>query len=207
MVRISKDPEIRREELIEAAGRLFEEKGFENTAVSDIVKAVGVAQGTFYYHFKSKDEILVAVGDKIAEMMIGIVLHIMREDQDDPIKQINQIFRGFAKFQKEREKTVELMHDHANTEIHDRIAEQVVQRMVPLFADIVRHGKELGIFKVTHVIETVQLFFGGLGFIGHQHGGEITREMMERSLEAGSEFMDRVLGAPSGSFDLKDIFG
>jgi AcrR family transcriptional regulator len=43
---ISKDPEKRRSELIEAAERIFAAKGYEETSVSDIVKEINVAQGT-----------------------------------------------------------------------------------------------------------------------------------------------------------------
>ena len=43
-----KDPETRRSELINAAEELFLANGYEETAVSDIVRKIGVAQGTFY---------------------------------------------------------------------------------------------------------------------------------------------------------------
>jgi AcrR family transcriptional regulator len=53
IMRVTKDPEIRRKELMDAAEKLFLEHGYEETAVSDIVKKTGVAQGTFYYYFKN----------------------------------------------------------------------------------------------------------------------------------------------------------
>ena len=62
--RVTKDPEERKQELIDAAERLFMERGYEATAVSDIVQEVGVAQGTFYYYFPSKEEILEAIIEK-----------------------------------------------------------------------------------------------------------------------------------------------
>lgn len=56
MTRTAKDSDERRSELIATAQQLFYSKGYESTSVSDIVKAVGVAQGTFYYYFDSKTE-------------------------------------------------------------------------------------------------------------------------------------------------------
>lgn len=50
-----------RTEIIGAADRLFYERGFEHTSFADIAEAVTIARGNFYYHFKSKDEILSAV--------------------------------------------------------------------------------------------------------------------------------------------------
>jgi AcrR family transcriptional regulator len=47
--------------IVEAADRLFYERGFEATSFADIAEAVGISRGNFYYHFKTKDEILHAV--------------------------------------------------------------------------------------------------------------------------------------------------
>jgi len=50
-----------RQLIVEAADRLFYERGFEHTSFADISTAVELSRGNFYYHFKSKDEILDAV--------------------------------------------------------------------------------------------------------------------------------------------------
>jgi len=50
-----------RERIVSEADRLFYERGYELTSFSDIADAVGISRGNFYYHFKSKDEILDAV--------------------------------------------------------------------------------------------------------------------------------------------------
>jgi TetR/AcrR family transcriptional repressor of nem operon len=50
-----------RKRIIEAADRLFYERGFEATSFAEIAAAVDLSRGNFYYHFKTKDEILEAV--------------------------------------------------------------------------------------------------------------------------------------------------
>ncbi|MEX0304120.1 MAG: TetR/AcrR family transcriptional regulator [Leisingera sp.] len=50
-----------KDRIAEAADQLFYERGFEATSFADIAAAVGISRGNFYYHFKSKDEILEAV--------------------------------------------------------------------------------------------------------------------------------------------------
>jgi TetR/AcrR family transcriptional repressor of nem operon len=50
-----------REQIVEAADRLFYQQGFEHTSFADIADLVGISRGNFYYHYKSKDEILLAV--------------------------------------------------------------------------------------------------------------------------------------------------
>lgn len=50
-----------REHIVEAADQLFYRQGYEHTSFADIADAVQISRGNFYYHFKTKDEILDAV--------------------------------------------------------------------------------------------------------------------------------------------------
>lgn len=52
-----------REQVVAAADRLFYEHGYDHTSFATIAEAVGISRGNFYYHFKTKDEILAAVLD------------------------------------------------------------------------------------------------------------------------------------------------
>ncbi|MBN7819961.1 TetR/AcrR family transcriptional regulator [Bowmanella yangjiangensis] len=51
----------KREQIVAEADRLFYQQGFEFTSFANIAEAVQISRGNFYYHFKSKDEILEAV--------------------------------------------------------------------------------------------------------------------------------------------------
>jgi AcrR family transcriptional regulator len=50
-----------RDQIVDAADRLFYENGFDHTSFADIAGAVKLSRGNFYYHFRTKDEILAAV--------------------------------------------------------------------------------------------------------------------------------------------------
>ena len=47
--------------ILEAAARLFSEKGFRETPMAEISKITGAAEGTIFYHFKNKEELFVAI--------------------------------------------------------------------------------------------------------------------------------------------------
>lgn len=54
--------------ILDVAGRLFMEKGYEHTSIQDIIDNLGgLSKGAIYHHFKSKEEILDAVTDRIME--------------------------------------------------------------------------------------------------------------------------------------------
>ena len=54
-MRITKEPEERKQEILDTAMRLFYEKGYEKTSIADIAKEIGVAQGLCYRYFPSKE--------------------------------------------------------------------------------------------------------------------------------------------------------
>ena len=60
-MRVVKKPEERRAEMVSAASKLFAQQGFVRTSVAEIVSAVDVAKGLFYYYFTTKDEMVKAV--------------------------------------------------------------------------------------------------------------------------------------------------
>lgn len=63
-MRISKDPIIRKNEILDVASKLFAEKGFDHTSTREIIDQAGIARGTLYYHFKSKEEIMDALVER-----------------------------------------------------------------------------------------------------------------------------------------------
>lgn len=79
-MRITKPPEQRRAELVAAARHLFDKNGVDNTRVSDIVAHVGVAQGVFYYYFKSKKSMVDAVVEAVSEELAAEADHILGDD-------------------------------------------------------------------------------------------------------------------------------
>ncbi len=63
------------------------EKGYEHTAISDIVKELNIAQGTLYYYFRSKEDILEAVVEKsIAVLEQNVIQLIQDEEVDEAIQ-------------------------------------------------------------------------------------------------------------------------
>ena len=72
-MRVVKKPEERRAEMVAAAARLFAQQGFVRTSVAEIVSAVDVAKGLFYYYFTTKDDMVKAVVEGYCSYMGSIV--------------------------------------------------------------------------------------------------------------------------------------
>ncbi|ACO03984.1 MAG TPA: TetR/AcrR family transcriptional regulator [Persephonella sp.] len=78
-----------KERLINSAVKIFSEKGYFNTKVSDIVKDAGVAQGTFYLYFKSKEEIFLSIVEYIVDQINGTIEKFISSDHNAETKVIN----------------------------------------------------------------------------------------------------------------------
>ncbi len=78
------------EQIIEAAVRVFARNGYYNSRVSDIAREAGVASGTIYLYFKTKDEILVTL---FREKMAAWVAYVRAEiaDERDPVAKIRRL--------------------------------------------------------------------------------------------------------------------
>lgn len=79
--RNGKKPAERRKELVDAAARLFAERGYESTSVRDILDSVGGAPGMFYYYFKSKQDIYVAVMEDFLSERMSRKCQIMEDGE------------------------------------------------------------------------------------------------------------------------------
>jgi TetR/AcrR family transcriptional regulator, fatty acid metabolism regulator protein len=86
-----RDPE-KPQQIIDAAVRVFARNGFYNSRVSDIAREAGIASGTIYLYFKTKDEILVTLfREKMAAFVAALRTEIAREK--DPEAKIRRLVR------------------------------------------------------------------------------------------------------------------
>jgi TetR/AcrR family transcriptional repressor of nem operon len=77
-----------RDRLLEAAIRLFWEKGYNATGMAELLKAAKVNSGSFYHFFDSKEALLMAVLDWYKENIYPALLQPAFENTEDPIERI-----------------------------------------------------------------------------------------------------------------------
>lgn len=87
------DSENRRNKLLRAAARLFHEKGYAATTVRDIARAVGLQSGSLFYHFRNKEEILVAVMQNGMRRTSEAAASAL-EGLSDPAERLRALFRA-----------------------------------------------------------------------------------------------------------------
>lgn len=202
MARVSKNPEERRNELMDAAQLLFLSKGYGNTAVSDIVKQVNVAQGTFYYHFKSKADILDAVVDRFISVIESDLATILEDIDIDVVIRLNSAINKLVEITGSNQEIIDYLHQESNALLHDRIVTITMSRLVPLIARAVEEGLQAGRFSVCHSFETVEMIMAALFWQFHQPGLHEDPKKYLRIKKSLEQILDRVLGVEPDSFSL-----
>jgi AcrR family transcriptional regulator len=164
MPRPRADRDARRAELTAVAVSVFAERGVANTAVSDIVKAAGIAQGTFYLYFDTKDDIVMAVVDQTAAAMVEAIEAEVADRGAGAVEKFLALRDVFAGFQHDQA-VVDLagvLHRPENRALHDRLSETFTPRLLPLVEAIVAQGVTEGVFDVPDTRAAAWFVLGGL---------------------------------------------
>jgi AcrR family transcriptional regulator len=89
-----RDPD-KPQQIIDAAIRVFARNGYYNSRVSDIAREAGIASGTIYLYFKTKDEILVTLfREKMAEWVASVRREVAAER--DPLAKVRRSWRSIS---------------------------------------------------------------------------------------------------------------
>jgi len=196
MPRVTKEPEVRRQELLDVALTLFLEDGAENTAVSDIVRRVGVAQGTFYYHFQSKDELLDALAERVAAPLGQLVTGIAEDDTLPPPERVRRVVSTLLDTIDAHGDVLAGLVRPGNERFHNKVGDAMRGRLLASLQALVQTGQDDGSLDAEPVPETVELLLAAITHFTRTraHGGQ--RAHLQRLRTAIQRLVERGVGIP-----------
>lgn len=147
-MRVSKDPQERKDEILSTAMKLFYEKGFEKTSISDIAKELNIAQGLCYRYFSSKEILFEAAIDKytniLVEKMIGnldlekISLKSLIINTSDIIEEKDNLY-------------YKVFHSKENKSFHERLSLRICKELVPIMSKVIESANKRGEIQITDI--------------------------------------------------------
>lgn len=207
-MKIIKEGEVRRQEILIAARELFIKNGYDQTSVNDILKIVNIAKGTFYYYFDSKREVLEAIILDIVEEGAIRAENILK---DKSIPLLNRIMMAIMAQAPEFEgKNVikDQLHKVENSKLERLYLEEMLKRMTPILQESVNEGIEEDIFHMEYPLETIEsiLLLGHMMFDRDVFGWE--KEEYPRKIKAFLFNLEKLLGTKEGELNvLLQMFG
>jgi len=217
-MRIVKAAEVRRQELLDTAVRLFTTKGYEQTSINDVIAAVGVSKGAFYHHFASKEELIEALAVRYAEEAANRTKSVLEDKsldcferlsrflsrmRDDKVEMTPEMFAAFAPIFRSE-----------NVQLYERTREAVNAVIRPMVVGIIAEGVAEKTFDTPDpeaAAETILYLMGSTRTMVAELYSARTEFEIERQAKRLFERMtylgtvvDRILGIPEGSIELAD---
>lgn len=219
MGRVVKDPDVRRNEILNVAQQLFYTKGYEQTAVRDIINHIGIAKGTFYHYFHSKEELLDALVDHLLQQVTAVAEPMVNDPHLCAMEKIQRLFNDTTTLKLENRALIETLlpvwYKDENAIMREKMKAASHEYIAPLFARIVKQGVAEGAFNTPYPDE-----IGGVILqMGENMSEAIVKLMVEeerstavfeavrRLVTVYEHAIIRLLDAPEGSISLVDMEG
>ncbi|MCR3921031.1 MAG: TetR/AcrR family transcriptional regulator [Firmicutes bacterium] len=191
-MRVTKDPQIRKQEILETAMTLFEQNGIGKTSMSDIAKEANVTKGLVYYYFSSKDELVEAVVALFVRDTNQRLQQIVEGSSLTFYEKLLQIMTLYFVTIQEHLKFVEA--SPANAGIYELIKNSLSESALVQTKDFIKQATEEGILTIDYPEYTLKILINGIAdlYLEGVHNPKIFATLIEQTL-----------ALPKGSLQLK----
>ncbi len=145
-MRTVKNPSERRDDILNAAQELFSKEGYQNTSIESIVQKAGIAKGSFYNYFKSKDEVMDAVLQRMAESILAKTKEILLDEKYTPKQRIHNYLDftfGLAIQRDKKLKAILASDEMLNLkEMYEHALDRSAKLIIPTFKLLLEAGQE-----------------------------------------------------------------
>lgn len=152
-MRISKEPQERKQEIIDTAMQVFIKKGYEQSTMRDIAKEVGIVPGLCYRYFASKQELFDCAVSQYVDLFCAPIIETLKKADED----VNALFNTLSQLfiaRDGKETYHEFFHKKGNKNFHKLLCFDVCDKMLPYVTRYCELLKQKGVID-TDDIETV----------------------------------------------------
>ncbi|WMJ87076.1 TetR/AcrR family transcriptional regulator [Anaerocolumna sp. MB42-C2] len=146
-MRVSKEPEVRKQEILDTAMKLFAEKGYEVTTMTDIAKAVGVVSGLCYKYFSSKYELYQAALKEYVKEYSEPIIAILDSEEESFEAYMVKIKEYFIKTDG-KEKYHDFFHKRGNEMFNIQLSMSMCENARPHMEQFLLRLKQKGFIRV-----------------------------------------------------------
>jgi len=219
MTRIIKKYDERKREFLNTAQELFFTKGYEQTSVEAIIKKMRLSKGTFYYYFKSKEDLLDQLTCKMGEKILEEVKKIADREDLDAVAKLNKAYAVTGNIKLENiellKVLIEVLYNDRNLFFRYKIFLKFTELITPEFTKIIRQGVNEKLFNTPYPEEAARLIFE----IANTFSGQIPTliidldenpenlKKVEREFKVYENAIERIIGAKEGTFNIIDQNG
>lgn len=157
-------PADKRTAILDAATGVFAERGFFAAQVADIARVAGIAAGTVYLYFRSKDEILTTIFDRAMKEAIAEGRSVLA-DEKDPVERLRRLARlHLSRMGRDRSLAIVFQVElRQTTKFMERFSATGLRDYLLLIQQTIEDGQTRGVFrKQINARTAAKVFFGAL---------------------------------------------
>jgi AcrR family transcriptional regulator len=197
---IIKEYDERRNEILDVAERLFHEKGYQKCTVNDILKEVAIAKGTFYYYFKSKEEVMDAIVSRYTDIVISRVEEILKKDDISPEEKLMRVFMSMRINSQIDSDMLDEMHKTENALLHQKTLNHIVTAMAPVLVKVIEEGIEKKVWSCRYPLQYMQIFLAASLTLTDEGIFELDADSQKSIMAALISMLEKMLDIPEDSF-------
>lgn len=197
--RIRKTNDQRFEEILDICEKQFYLKGYAGTTIAEIIKEAGIAKGTFYYYFKSKEDIMDAVIRRYVKSECDKINSAMHDDLD-AVNKLKVLFEVTQSNEDNNHKLrmINIIH-RLDAELYVRSMAESINGIMPILIKIIEQGIQEGVFKIEHPLTTAQLILAGFQFLLNDGFYPTSADESIKRFKEFIEICEDLLGSARGS--------
>ena len=214
--RVVKAAAVRRLELVDLAQRLFLERGYEKTTVSDVIDAAGVSKGAFYHHFRAKEDLLEAIAERFARQSLEAVGAVRADPALNALQRLNGMLTRMRAWKMDAMPELRAMFTAMlqanNAVLYYRIVGAVFAAIAPALTEVIAEGQREGIFDVADAALAAEAMVSlsegrwrlTVDAMAAAERGDVeaATRMLAPRLRAEEAMIDRILGLQPGAISL-----
>lgn len=207
-MRVVKEAEERKNEILDAAERLFGAKGFDGTSTTDILNEIGIARGTLYYHFKSKEDILDAMIGRITGNLVAKASEIAEKKEIPVLQRLTLMMISLNVDNDLGHEIMAQVHKPQNALMHQKMQERLLAGVNPIITTLLKEGIAQGICRTDYPAEVAEMTLLYSNIVFDDLAG-LSEEVRQCKITAFIYNLERLLGMEQGSLReaMLPIFG
>ncbi len=190
----------RRTSIIDAARDLFQTKEYDKATMQGVMDVLGIAKGTIYHYFPSKEALLEAVIEDIVDANISHMKKLIQTASGTALEKM-QLIATAGDISTENASILDKLHQPGNSAMHSRILASTLTKQAKLYERLIKQGCKEGLFQVDNPLECAELFLAGIQFLTDRGIYPWSSEDLQRRARAFPKLLEQLLKAPLGSFN------
>jgi AcrR family transcriptional regulator len=198
-MRTIKTADERKNEILDVAESLFISKGYDNTTISDMLNIMGIARGTLYYHYTSKEEVLDGIITRRSTAGVIAAKAIAENNTLSALEKMFRIMLAQKPANEHQQQLVTALENVGNAQMFQKSLIEIILHLAPVLGKVIEQGNKEGVFNAPYAQDSAEILLAAAHALFDNIQFRQSPKEMQRKMLAFLFNAERILGATEGS--------